>query len=220
MDYFFFHFSLNFSFLRNIYIYNKVYNYIKMSNVEIANDFLKYVSENMNELKKAVKKNITNDNDLFDDAFNETIIKVYNSILKNGTIIDDYRQYFFLACKFTFIYRQNKKRKEEAQAIRDYFALNDNFIDDDFDEEERYCDIVDTIDKIKEDVTENLGEYYAEIFFTYMTLKSTQSISYKKLAAEKGISTRRVSQIIGMVKEYIKNNPTLQGYKSVLNKED
>lgn len=212
-----------------------------MSNVEIANDFLKYVSENINTLKKAVKKNITNDNDLFDDAFNETIIKVYNSILKNGTIIDDYKQYFFLACKFTFIYRQNKKRKEEAQAIRDYFVLRDDFSenvdsisykkakanrdyfalrDDTYNEEERYCDIVDTIDKIKADVTENLGEYYAEIYFTYMQLKSTQSISYKKLAAEKGISTRRVSQIIGMVKEYIKNNPTLQNYKSVLNKED
>ena len=68
-----------------------------MTNVEIANDFLKYVSENMNALKKAVKKNITNDNDLFDDCFNETIIKVYNSIVKNGTIIDDYKQYFFLA---------------------------------------------------------------------------------------------------------------------------
>lgn len=217
---FFFHFSLNFSILRNIYIYNKVYKYIKMTNVEIANDFLKYVGENMNALKKAVKKNITNDNDLFDDAFNETVIKVYNSILKNGTIIDDYKQYFFLACKFTFIYRQNKKRKEEAQAIRDYFDLNDDFIDDDFDEEERYESIVDTIDKIKADVIENLGEYYAEIYFTYMTLKSTQSISYKKLAAEKGISTRRVSQIIGMVKDYIKNNPTLQNYKSVLNKED
>lgn len=217
---FFFHFSLNFSNVRNIYIYNKVYKYIKMSNVEIANDFLRYVSENMNDLKKAVKKNITNDNDLFDDAFNETIIKVYNSIVKNGTIIDDYKQYFFLACKFTFIYRQNKKRKEEAQAIRDYFDLNDDFIDDDFDEEERYESIVDTIDKIKADVIENLGEYYAEIYFTYMQLKSTQSISYKKLAAEKGISTRRVSQIIGMVKDYIKNNPTLQSYKSVLNKED
>ena len=212
-----------------------------MSNVEIANNFLKYVSENMNDLKKAVKKNITNDNDLFDDCFNETIIKVYNSILKNGTIIDNYRQYFFLACKFTFIYRQNKKRKEEAQAIRDYFALRDDFSDnvdsigykktkllrdyfalrdDNYNEEERYENIVDAIDKIKADVTENLGEYYAEIFFTYMTLKSTQSISYKKLAAEKGISTRRVSQIIGMVKEYIKNNPTLQNYKSVLNKED
>ena len=212
-----------------------------MSNVEIANNFLKYVSENMNDLKKAVKKNITNDNDLFDDCFNETIIKVYNSIVKNGTIIDDYKQYFFLACKFTFIYRQNKKRKEEAQVIRDYFALRDDFgdnvdsicykktkllrdyfalRDDNYNEEERYENIVDTIDKIKADVIENLGEYYAEIYFTYMTLKSTQSISYKKLAAEKGISTRRVSQIIGMVKDYIKNNPTLQSYKSVLNKED
>ena len=220
MDYFFSFFFELFNLALYLYIYNKVYKYIKMSNVEIANDFLKYVSENMNELKKAVKKNITNDNDLFDDGFNETIIKVYNSIVKNGTIIDNYKQYFFLACKFTFIYRQNKKRKEEAQAIRDYFDLNDDFLDDDFDEEERYCDIVDTIDKIKEDVTENLGEYYAEIYFTYMQLKSTQSISYKKLAAEKGISTRRVSQIIGMVKEYIKNNPTLQSYKSVLNKED
>ena len=136
-----------------------------MSNVEIANDFWKYVRENMNALKKAVKKNITNDNDLFDDCFNETIIKVYNSILKNGTIIDDYKQYFFLACKFTFIYRQNKKRKEEAQSIRDYFDINDDFIDDDFDEEERYENIVDIIDKIKADVIKNLGEYYAEIYF-------------------------------------------------------
>ena len=102
------------------------------------------------------------------------------------------------------------------KSLRDYFALRD----DTYNEEERYQNIVDTIDKIKADVTENLGQFYAEIYFTYMTLKSTQSISYKKLAAEKGISTRRVSQIIGMVKEYIKNNPTLQSYKSVLNKED
>ena len=174
----------------------------------------------MNELKKAVKKNITNDNDLFDDAFNETIIKVYNSILKNGTIIDDYKQYFFLFFYVKFISRPSPTRNAGAQAIRASFDLYDDFLDDDFDEEERYCDIVDTIDKIKEDVIENLGEYYAEIFFTYMTLKSTQSISYKKLAAEKGISTRRVSQIIGMVKEYIRNNPTLQSYKNVLNKED
>ena len=59
-----------------------------MTNVEIANDFLVYVSESMNELKKAVKKNITNANDLFDDCFNDTIIKVYNSIVKNGMLID------------------------------------------------------------------------------------------------------------------------------------
>ena len=32
--------------------------------------------------------------------------------------------------------------------------MNDDFLDDDFDEEERYQDIVDTIDKIKEDVWE------------------------------------------------------------------
>ena len=189
-------------------------------NVKIAEDFLQYVGENMNELKRAVKKNITNDKDLFDDCFNETIIKVYNSIAKNGTIIDDYKQYFFLACKFTFIYRQNKKRKEEAKSIRDYFDLNDDFLDDDYDEDERYTNICDTIDLIREDVSENLGEFYADIYFTYMQLKTTQNTSYKKLATEKGLSTKRVTQIIAIVRDYIKNSDKLQMYKSALYRED
>ena len=104
------------------------------------------------------------------------------------------------------------KRITEITTQLPQYSWNTLFVDDGSSDH--------TIDKIKADVVENLGEYYAEIFFTYMTLKSTQSISYKKLAAEKGISTRRVSQIIGMVKEYIRNNPTLQSYKNVLNKED
>ena len=40
----------------------------KKSNLELAQEFLQYVANNTDELKAAVKKNITNDKELFDDC--------------------------------------------------------------------------------------------------------------------------------------------------------
>ncbi len=186
----------------------------KKSNLELAQEFLQYVANNTDELKAAVKKNITNDKELFDDCFSETIIKVYNSIAKNGTKIDDIKQYFFLACKFTFIYRQNKKRKEEAKAVRDFFDYND-FEDDVEDSEAKFKAITEALSIIKEDIKDKYGEFNSEVFFDYYHLKANQHISYKKLAAAKGISTRRVAEIINAIKKYIATSDEIQQYKSI-----
>lgn len=186
----------------------------KKSNLELAQEFLQYVAQNEKELKQAVKKNITNDRELFDDCFSETIIKVYNSISKNGTKIDNFKQYFFLACKFTFIYRQNKKRKEEAKAVRDFFDYND-FEDDVEDSESKFKAITEALSIIKEDIKDKYGEFYSEVFFDYFMLKANQHISYKKLAAAKGISTRRVAEIINAIKKYISESEEIQKYKSI-----
>ena len=39
--------------------------------------FLNYVGQNIKRLKKNLKKNITYDDGLFDDVFQESIIKIY-----------------------------------------------------------------------------------------------------------------------------------------------
>lgn len=187
-------------------------------NEEKANEFLNYVAKNEKELKRSVKKNITNDIEIFDDVFNETIIKIYNSIMKNGTEIKDLKQYFFLSCKFTFIYRQNKKRKQEIQAVRDFFD-NSDIQDETEDYEKKYNDIINALSDIKEKIREKYGEYYADIFFEYYTLKANQHISYKKLAAEKNISTRKISEIINVIKEYISSDEEIQKYKSIFYEE-
>lgn len=190
----------------------------KKSNLELAQEFLQYVANNTDELKAAVKKNITNDKELFDDCFSETIIKVYNSIAKNGTKIDDIKQYFFLACKFTFFYRQNKKRKEEAKAVRDFFDYND-FEEDVEDSESKFKAITEALSIIKEDIKEKYGEFNSEVFFDYYHLKANQHISYKKLAAAKGISTRRVAEIINAIKKYIATSDEIQKYKEIFTEE-
>jgi len=190
----------------------------KKSNLELAQEFLQYVANNTDELKAAVKKNITNDKELFDDCFSETIIKVYNSIAKNGTKIDDIKQYFFLACKFTFFYRQNKKRKQESKAVRDFFDYND-FEDDIEDSEAKFEAITTALDAIKEEIKNEYGEFNSEVFFDYYHLKANQHISYKKLAAAKGISTRRVAEIINAIKKYIATSDEIQKYKEIFTEE-
>lgn len=191
---------------------------IKKSNLELATEFLEYVAKNEKELKAAVKKNITNDQEVFDDSFSETIIKIYNSIIKNGTEIKDLKQYFFLAFKFTFIYRQNKKRKQEAQTVRDFF--DDSIFEENIENsEERFNDITQALANIKQEIQNKYGEFYTEVFFDYYTLKANQHISYKKLAAEKGVSTRRIAEIINTIKDYIALSDDIQKYKSIFYEE-
>ena len=73
-----------------------------MTNEEHGREFLKYVGDNIERLKHNLRKNITYDEDIFDDVIQDSIIKVYNAIM-NGTRIDDFEQYFFIASKFEYI---------------------------------------------------------------------------------------------------------------------
>jgi len=174
-----------------------------MGNNEIkAREFLDYVVEHEKELKYSLAKNITFNKDIFEDVFSETILKVYNSILKNGTDVSDFKNYFFTSLKWTYVYRDNKNKKHKNQSVRDWFENND-IIEEDTNEEERFENTTNTLQSLKDKVTEKFGSWYCTVYFTYYNLKVTEGCSYGKLSTKLGIPTKQISTIIRTVRDYI-----------------
>lgn len=190
-----------------------------MSNEEKAKDFLNYIAHNEKELKYILAKNITYDKDIFDDVFNDTIIKVYNSILKNGTEVNDYKNYFFTSLKWTYVLADNRNKKYKSNSVRDYFDNND-MIEEETDEEERFTKIVDTIETIKDEIKAKYGEWYTTVFFEYYQSKSTEGCSYQKLAAKLGITVKQIQMIIREIKQFVAEDETINKLKEILHTED
>lgn len=174
-----------------------------MRNNEIkAREFLDYVVANEKELKYILAKNITYDKDIFDDVFSETILKVYNSILKNGTDVSNFKNYFFTSLKWTYAYRDNQNKKHKTQSVRDWFENND-IVEEDGNVEERFKNITNTLLLLKEKVTEKFDSWYCTVYFTYYNCKVTEGCSYGKLSTILGIPTKQISTIIRTVRDYI-----------------
>lgn len=190
-----------------------------MSNEEKAKDFLNYITQNEKELKYILAKNITYDKNIFDDVFNDTIIKVYNSILKNGTDVSDYKNYFFTSLKWTYVLADNRNKKYKNSSVRDYFDNND-MIEEETDEEERFEKIVDTIEVIKNEIKEKYGEWYTTVFFEYYQSKATEGCTYNKLAAKLGISAKQIQMIIREIKQFVAEDETINKLKEILHTED
>lgn len=190
-----------------------------MSNEEKARDFLNYVAKNEKELKYILAKNVTYDKDIFDDVFNDTIIKVYNSILKNGTEVSDYKNYFYISLKWQYVLQHNRHTKYKNSSVRDYFDNND-LIEEETDEEERFEKIVDTIEIIKNEIKEKYGEWYTTVFFEYYTCKATEGCSYKKLAAKLGTTIKQIQMVIKEIKQFVAEDENINKLKEILHTED
>lgn len=190
-----------------------------MNNEEKARDFLNYVAKNEKELKYILAKNVTYDKDIFDDVFNDTIIKVYNSILKNGTEVSDYKNYFFTSLKWTYVLADNRNKKYKNSSVRDYFDNND-LIEEETDEEECFEKIVDTIEIIKNEIKEKYGEWYTTVFFEYYTCKATEGCSYKKLAAKLGTTIKQIQMVIKEIKQFVAEDENINKLKEILHTED
>lgn len=186
-----------------------------MNNEDKAKDFLNYVAKNEKELKFILAKNVTYDKDIFDDVFNDTIIKVYNSILKNGTDVSDYKNYFFTSLKWTYVLADNRNKKYKSSSVRDYFDNNDIIIEEET-EEERFEKIVDTIEIIKNEIKEKYGEWYTTVFFEYYTCKATEGCSYQKLAAKLGITVKQIQMIIQEIKKFVAEDEYINKLKEIL----
>lgn len=190
-----------------------------MNNEDKAKDFLNYVAKNEKELKFILAKNVTYDKDIFDDVFNDTIIKVYNSILKNGTDVSDYKNYFFTSLKWTYVLADNRNKKYKNSSVRDYFDNNDIAVEEET-EEERFEKIVDTIEIIKNEIKEKYGEWYTTVFFEYYTCKATEGCSYQKLATKLGITVKQIQMIIQEIKKFVAEDEYINKLKDILHTED
>lgn len=205
-----------------------------MTNEEHGREFLEYVAKNEKRLKKNLKKNITYNPELFDDAFQETILKVHNAIMK-GQRIEDFEKYFFIASKFQYINEDNKDKKRYKQNDRDilwkishgheckYQDLSDDgkrlmdrmSDDDEWKEREEKNEKINELFKF---LSKRLNEVFTpaetDIFLIYYKLKSEKAgVSYEKMAK---ITRRRfseISQIIQKIKAFIRTDEQINEYK-------
>ena len=206
-----------------------------MSNEQHAREFLEYVAKNEKKLKKNLRKNITYDQFIFDDVFQDTILKVYNRIMK-GEIIKDFEQYFFIASKFQYINEDNKNKKRNAShdnellwRISHGYENNKNNLSDDG---KRLIDEMAVDDdewKVNEEKNDNINDLFkflakrlnevftpaeADIFLIYYRLKSEKSgMSYKKMTKITGRSFSEISSIIQKIKKFIKEDEEINEYK-------
>ena len=199
-----------------------------MTSEEHARKFLEYVAKNEKRLKKNLKKNITYNPDIFDDVYQDTILKVYDSIM-NGTKIDDFEKYFFIASKFSYFNADNKNKRnlkqndnellwrishgfennkgdisEDAKRLLDEITVEDN-------EWEKKEDKNDNINKLFKFISKRLNEVFSpaecDIYLIYFRLKSEKAgVSYQKMAKITNRSFSEVSQIIQKVKKFVKND--------------
>lgn len=209
-----------------------------MSNEQHAQEFLEYVAKNEKRLKKNLRKNITYDPYIFDDVFQDSILKVYDSIM-NGTVIEDFEKYFFIASKFSYFNADNKNKRnikqndrdllwnishgyennrgdisEDAKRVIEEIAVEDN-------EWEKKEDKNDNINKLFKFISEKLNKVFSpaecDIYLIYFRLKSEKSgVSYEKMAKITGRSFSEISQIIQKLKKYVKNDEEINEYKKKL----
>ena len=189
-----------------------------MTNEEKAQDFLMYVAGHETELKRNLKKNVTYNADLFDDVYSETIIKIYNSILKNGTEIDDYRTYFFTSSKFNYIIRDNQYRKKRDCHIRDFFDDETNQLtnEDEQAREDRRQECITALDEMRTLLRQKYKDTDIDLFFHYHSHKLDGRYSYAEAAAEFEITPLRANKVIKRIEKYIQQAPEIMSLKQVV----
>ena len=209
-----------------------------MTNEEHAKEFLEYVAKNEKRLKKNLRKNITYNEDIFDDVFQDSIIKVYDSIM-NGTRIDDFEKYFFIASKFSYFNADNKNKRnikqndndilwkishgyennkgdisEDAKRVIDEMAVED-------DEWKKKEEKNENINKLFQFISNRLNEVFSpaecDIYLIYFRLKSEKAgVSYQKMAKITNRTFSEISQIIQKLKKYIRTDQEIQDLKKKL----
>ena len=196
-------------------------------------DFMLYVWNNLDSLNYALRKNITYDQEIYDDVTADTVCRISEYIVNKKVFIKDFKGMFFLSAKRQYVAEQNKKREREKKSDREYFTKLDealgryyDYIEDGYTAEytvnQPNLDIFlddDNVmaDELKAERTHELFKYLEEelnkqfegnevdIFLIYFRLKSERKgISYKKLSEIMDKDVKYITRTIVKSKEYIK----------------
>lgn len=178
-----------------------------------CNDFYQYIIRNEKQLKQEVRKNITYEEELFDEAYSDTIVKVANAILVNHKIIEDFRYYFFISFKQNFIQLQNKKRKIDKLKTYGYKDC-EGLIIEDFDNEERYDRIKILFKWLSDYLEEHFPPNEVDIYIVYYFLKVGKNrVSYKKMADIYDVELKYITNVIQNIKRFVKNDEIINKKK-------
>jgi len=178
-----------------------------------CNDFYQYIIRNEKQLKQEVRKNITYEEELFDEAYSDTIVKVANAILVNHKIIDDFRYYFFISFKQNFIQLQNKKRKIDKLKTYGYKDC-EGLIIEDYNNEERYERIRILFKWLSDYLEEHFPPNEVDIYIVYYFLKVGKNrVSYKKMADIYDVELKYITNVIQNIKRFVKNDEIINKKK-------
>lgn len=178
-----------------------------------CNDFYQYIIRNEKQLKQEVRKNITYEEELFDEAYSDTIVKVANAILVNHKIIEDFRYYFFISFKQNFIQLQNKKRKIDKLKTYGYKEC-EGLIIEDFDNEERYERIRILFKWLADYLEQHFPPNEVDIYIVYYFLKVGKNrVSYKKMADIYDVELKYITNVIQNIKRFVKNDEIINKKK-------
>ena len=201
-------------------------------------DFMLYVWNNRDELNKAIKKNITMDDELFEDVTADTLARIGEYIINKKQFIRDFKSMYFMAAKRQFIAEQNKKRDKLKCSNRDFFDNIFNglekrekksdldvyydMLDDDVMDGERKAERTHRLFKYLE---EKLNEVFegneVDIFLIYFRLKSEKKgIYYKKLGDIMDKDVKYITKTIVKIKKYIKESEEINEMKKKIMCED
>lgn len=186
------------------------------TNEEKAKNFLNYVAKNKEELKRNLKKNITYNPEIFDDVFQETIVKIYNSILKNGTNIEDYKQYFFISSKWTYALRDNNFKKEQKLFLRDFYDNHDISNEDEIESKKREKLLKETFSKFVKILKDNFEEEDVKLFLDYYKQKIKGKYTLKQLKQDSGLKQIEISMKFKMFKDFINSNEEIKKLKNLI----
>ena len=178
-----------------------------------CNDFYQYIIRNEKQLKQEVRKNITYEEELFDEAYSDTIVKVANAILVNHKVIEDFRYYFFISFKQNFIQLQNRKRKIDKLKTYGYKEC-EGLIIEDYDNEERYDRIKILFKWLSDYLEEHFPPNEVDIYIVYYFLKVGKNrVSYKKMAEIYDVELKYITNVIQNIKRFVKNDEIINKKK-------
>lgn len=168
-----------------------------------ADEFLVFIAQNEKDLKQRLRKNITYQKELFDESFQDSILKVYTHIVKHNKRIDDFLQYSFIAFKFNYINAQNAYRRRQStyEDISEYknnesFSYTTEF-EEEVDEYEMMYEV------LKHELTYMFGEEDVSVFFDYMRAGRG---GYARIAEERNMPAKKVKECVCKIKAFLNEN--------------
>lgn len=176
--------------------------------------FLEWVGKHQAEMKTALRANVEYDPDIFEDAFADSIINVYNAIVRNNSEIDSPKDYFFIAAKFCYNAKKKRKAREREILLSEYYEnldIPDVTPETEESDRERRDEINRSLAKAREILTEEYGEELTDLFFTYWVGRTLKGgMQYKDIADKLGRDLSSVKmQLYGMKKFLIEEAPSL-----------
>lgn len=182
-----------------------------------ADEFLHYIADNEKRLKYNLSKNITYNADIFDDVFQDTVVKCYDTIVKNNVMVDDFTRYFFIAAKWNYINTDNKTRRHKSvmNEIGTVKIDTEYFIDEteevrarQMEIDRRYADMVDLL-------ISEYGYQNTNMFLEYYTGKTQgDRTSYKKIAQMFNLPHKTVAETIKGIHQFLTSNSLINNLES------